>query len=213
MQNLVAAAAGSGRYWGNTHEFYWNFHTRHTFEIINKIREQNHTFEKITNRLFKGSSTGNDTVFVLDQATRKGGITSACSKASNGLVEIETGILRPFVHGEDIRKYLPQKTSKVLLFPYSKNSNGKWVLIPHNLLREKYPKAFAYLKSHKKLLLKRKIDVKGSEFYKYSAARSLQFYPQPKIMIPDMLVSNRIGIDMEGTLYHSANIHSVDFNK
>ena len=190
----------------------WNFHTRHTFEIIDKIRKQNHTFEKITNRLFKGSSTGNDAVFVLDQATRKGGITSACSKASNGLVEIETGILRPFVHGEDVRKYLPQKTSKVLLFPYSKNSNGKWVLIPHNLLREKYPKAFAYLKSHKKLLLKRKIDVKGNEFYKYSAARSLQFYPQPKIMIPDMLVSNRIGIDMEGTLYHNANIHSVDFN-
>ena len=190
----------------------WNFHTKRTSEIIDKIREQDHTFEKITNRLFKGSSTGNDTVFVLDQATWKDGITSAYSKASNGSVEIETDILYPFVHGEDVRKYLPQKTSKVLLFPYSKNSDGKWILIPHKLLREKYPKAFAYLKSHKRLLLDRKGNVKDNEFYRYSAARSLSLYPQPKIMIPDMLVSNRIGIDMEGMLYHNANIHSVDFN-
>ncbi len=190
----------------------WNFHMKHTSEIIDKIKKQNHTFEKITNRLFKGSSTGNDMVFVLNQAVQNGGITSAYSKASNELVEIETGILRPFVHGEDVKKYLPQETFKVLLFPYSKNSDGKWVLIPQKMLRETYPKAFTYLKSHKKLLLDRKGDVKDNEFYRYSAARSLPFYPQPKIMIPDMLVSNRIGIDMEGILYHNANIHSVDFN-
>ncbi|MDE0090065.1 MAG: N-6 DNA methylase [Thaumarchaeota archaeon] len=186
----------------------WNFHTKHASGIVDKIREQGHSFEEITHRLFKGSSTGNDAVFVLHQATQKGDVTSAYSKASNGPVEIEASILRPFVHGEDVRKYLPQKTSKVLLFPYDQNG-GKWELIPHVTLGEKYPKAFAYLKSHKKALLDRKGDIKDSEFYRYSAARSLPFYPHPKIMIPDMLVSNRIGIDAEGTLYHNANIHGV----
>lgn len=31
-------------------------------------------------------------------------------------------------------------------------------------------------------------------------------------MIPDMLTNNRVSIDTEGTLYHNANTHSVDFN-
>lgn len=88
----------------------WNFQSTHTSEIIQKIKQQDNTFEKITNRLFKGSSTGNDAVFVLDQAMDNDGITTAYSKASNSSVEIETGILHPFVHGEDVRKYLPQKT-------------------------------------------------------------------------------------------------------
>ena len=210
FRNLIDIDFDSVRY-TEIGESDWNFHTKRAFGIIDKIRKQGHTFGEITHRLFKGSSTGNDAVFVLDQTMQKGDITSAYSKASNGPVEIETDILRPFVHGEDVRKYLPHKTSKVLLFPYGKNGD-KWDLIPYKTLCEKYPNALAYLKSHKKVLLNRKGSIKSNEFYKYSAARSLTFYPHSKIMIPDMLVSNRIGIDVEGTRYHNANVHSVAFN-
>ena len=191
----------------------WNFNTDNTSRIIDKIRCQGHVFKDITNRLFKGSSTGNDAVFVLEQAKQQGKITSAFSKASSEIINIETKILRHFVHGEDVKPYRPQQTSKMLIFPYSKNRNGKWEFIPLQELGKKYPKAFTYLQSHRKTLMGRKCKLKKDEFYRYSAARSLNFYPQPKIMIPDMLVSNRIGMDVSGVLYHNANIHSVDFNQ
>ena len=57
-------------------------------------------------------------------------------------------------------------------------------------MRSEYPKAFKYLIETKKELLRRKVKMTDEEFYKYSAARSLSEYEQPKIMIPDMLVKN-----------------------
>ena len=190
----------------------WNFNTKQISRVLSKIKANGISFKDITRKIFKGSSTGNDDVFLLDIVTKGNHTTIVHSTFLDGDIKIENEILKPFLYGEDIRKYQDPINHKVLLFPYFA-VQGKVALIRPELMESKYPRAFKYLKEAKNELLKRKVKMKDNEFYKYSAPRSLAEYEQPKIMIPDMLVQNRVGYDERGIFYHGPAIHSVLFNE
>ncbi len=189
----------------------WNFSGDNIQKVLTKIKSHKKDFRSITKKIFKGSSTGDDKIFLLDIILRGKDNSIVFSSALNREIEIENSLLHPFVYGEDIRRYTSIKSNKALLFPYSSNNN-KVELIQIETLMSKYPKAFDYLSKLKNYLLKRKVELDSKNFYKYSAARSLSEYDQPKIMIPDMLISNRISFDEEGAFYHGPAIHSVVFN-
>ena len=181
-------------------------------KIIQKIKSENYNFENITDRIFKGSSTGNDKVFLLKLIKNKGKYKILYSSELNIQIEIESDILKPFLFGENVRKYFITPITHYLLFPYSKK-NGSLQLLDKREFKETFPKAFSYLEENKNILLKRKISINNNDFYKYSAARSLNYYSQVKILIPDMLIANRIGFDSKGEFYHGPAIHSVVFNE
>jgi adenine-specific DNA-methyltransferase len=188
----------------------WTFTDCKADAILNKIYNQPHRFSDRTEKIFKGSSTGNDRVFLLD-LQKSGKKTSIFfSHASGENVTLENELLVPFLYGEDIRRYTKPKTSTYLLFPYYEGDSGM-ELIDRVELAQRYPLCFEYLSSHKKLLMKRKVKLSSRDFYRYSAARNLNEYLQPKIMIPDMLVSLRISYDFDGKFFHGPAIHSVVF--
>ena len=189
----------------------WNFSNQEIQKILGKIKSQKKNFASITKKIFKGSSTGNDEIFLLDLIKRDQNSSKVFSSALNQEIEIENAVLHPFVYGEDIRKYAIVPKPKMLLFPYT-IINNVGELIPKDVLSTKYPKTFDYLNKMKDELVKRKVKLDDSNFYKYSAVRSISEYLQPKIMIPDMLVSNRVNIDQDGIYFHGPSIHSVVFN-
>jgi len=190
----------------------WNFSNDIISKILDKIQKKEYLFSDITKKIFKGSSTGNDDIYLLKLVTDSKDIVTVYSKILNENIQIEKKILKPFLYGEDIRRYEEIKTNYYLLFPYynMKDSNK---LIPLKEMKENFPRAFAYLKSVQKNLIKRKIDINNNNFYKYSAARSLNEYLQPKLLIPDMLVKLRVNYDEAGQFYHGAAIHSIVFNE
>ncbi len=193
-------------------EAQWNFSDDDASKILAKIKLQKDNFKKITNKIFKGSSTGNDDLFLFDLIQKNNDTSIVYSKGLNQNVELENELLRPFLYGEDVRRYMPPQSKKLLLYPY-KIENDKSYLIDYEELKQKYPKAFGYLNMIKSNLLKRKIKLNDRDFYKYSAARSLTEYRKPKIMIPDMLITNRISYDEQGKFYHGPAVHSVVFNE
>ena len=189
----------------------WNFSNQKIYQILNKIKTHKN-FDSITEKIFKGFSTGNEEIFVLDFINEENGITKAYSKYNGNEAEIESNLLKPFLRGKDVRRYIFNKTSKLVLFPYEKNNKGDMKLIEFNVLKNNYPLAFKYLLSVKDTLQLRKDNsMTEKTFYKYSAGRSMSDYEQKKIIIPDILISNRVGIDMDGIFYHNA-IHSVVFS-
>lgn len=56
-------------------------------------------------KIFKGSSTGNDKIFLFDLLQDKGNTVIVKSELSDGSIEIEKGILRKFLYEESIRRY------------------------------------------------------------------------------------------------------------
>jgi len=188
----------------------WNFNDPVVERILNKIRSQPDNFKSITKKIFKGSSTGNDKIFLMDLVKQKKNHSEVFSPALHQNLEIENCLLHPFIYGKDIRRYAIKSQPKVLLLPYDPSIN--FDLIPIDVLKTKYPKAFAYFHKLKSDLIKRKINVGGTNFYKYSAPRNMTEYLQPKIMIPDMLINNRISLDKNGIYFHGPAIHSVVFD-
>ncbi len=190
----------------------WNFSSKQVSRILSKLKTNGISFKDITSKIFKGSSTGNDDIFLLDPIKPRTNTTIVYSTFLDRELEIENELLKTFLYGEDIKRYQDPIPHKLLLFPYH-TVNRKRTLIPSELMKSKYPYAFKYLNETKNELLKRKVKVNVDEFYKYSAGRSLSEYEQPKILIPDMLVKNRIGYDEKGVFYHGPAIHSVLFNE
>ncbi len=194
------------------HRDMWNFHPKNIQNILDKINEMEQNFENITEKIFKGSSTGNDKVFLLKLDSRGEKSSSLFSTSLNRYVEIENELLKKFIYGQDVRRYYIKNSGIYLLFPYIISEN-KASLIDSKTFKEKYPLGLKYLNENQSLLLKRKIKIGDNDFYKFSAARSLVEYHRNKILIPDMLVKCRISIDSNGEIFHGPAIHSIVFKR
>ncbi|TKZ34829.1 TaqI-like C-terminal specificity domain-containing protein, partial [Brachyspira catarrhinii] len=192
----------------------WNFNNSDVQCILNKIDNQELLFSEITYKIFKGSSTGNDNIYLFDILEENQNTYIVKSNISEEKEELEKDLLVPFLYGESIRRYQDLKAAKYLLLPYVKNKDDdNMSLIDIKELKIKYPLTYRYLNKYKSVLLTRKIKMNDNDYYKYSALRSINYYERKKIMIPDMLVSLRISYDFEGCFYHGPSIHSIIFNE
>ena len=190
----------------------WSFQIGESNSIIEKIKSQPYSFSNITGKIFKGSSTGNDKIFLLDLVSETDNSYLVKSEIQSNPFEVEKGICRKFIYGESVLRYAKPSPTKLLLFPYHK-VNEKYVLLSSSDFIKSYPLAFRYLNTFKDILMSRKLPLCDDNFFKYSAARSLNEYEQSKILIPDMLVSNRIGFDENGEFFTGPAIHCPIFNE
>lgn len=189
----------------------WTLATGTSNIIVEKIKSQKYKFHEITDKIFKGSSTGNDKIFLFDKISENESTYTVKSETVKASFCIEKEICRKFLYGESVLRYSEPIPAKLLLFPYH-ISNGKHILYSSSELKKQYPLAFEYLELQKDLLLSRKLPLTDENYFKFSAARSLNDYEQPKILIPDMLVSNRIGFDINGDFFTGPAIHCPVFN-
>ena len=172
-------------------------------DLIDKLKSFDFRFCNIA-QIAKGSSSGNDSVFLFDFVSE----FKSKMKVKNdfGEFELERELLRPFVYGEDIKRYEYCKPTKYLLYPY--DSENK--LIEIKIMAKNYPRIWQYLQERKSTLMQRKVKMSEKDFYKFSALRNANAYKRPKIMIPDLLNHSRFGFDNVG-FYHNAGIHNVVF--
>lgn len=192
----------------------WNFNNSDVQCILNKIDNQELLFSEITYKIFKGSSTGNDNIYLFDILEENQNTYIVKSNISEEKEELEKDLLVPFLYGESIKRYQDLNAAKYLLLPYVKNKDDdNMSLIDIKELKRRYPLTYKYLNKYKSVLLTRKIKMNDNDYYKYSALRSVNYYERKKIMIPDMLVSLRISYDFEGRFYHGPSIHSIIFNE
>ena len=101
-------------------------------------------------------------------------------------VEIEPGILRRPLYAADFTRYhFSPKTQEQIVFPYTV-SEKRCTIIEESLFRDEYPKAYAYLSTHKKQLSSRK---HCRVWYGFSAPRSLHIHERAEIIVP--VLANR----------------------
>ncbi|MBA3053186.1 MAG: N-6 DNA methylase [Candidatus Omnitrophica bacterium] len=188
----------------------WNFYSPEVHSVLKRISKVPMKLKDITLKIFKGSSTGNDKIYLL-KVTETGNVIKCFSQILGREITLELKAVKPFLFGSDIKRYDVLRSNWVLLLPYQL-VDDKYQLIPPKQLQELYPLAYEYLLAVKDILIKRKIITSSSDFYKYSAARSLNEYSNPRILVPDILVKNRINIDLQGAFFHGPAIHSIIFN-
>jgi adenine-specific DNA-methyltransferase len=182
----------------------WTFNNSVKEALLDKIGKHKVTLKDISEKIFKGSSTGNDKVYLLRMISQKKQTSVVFSEILNEKIEIENKILKPFIYGLNVRRFYVNHDNIYLLFPYNIEKDKAFLID-----LSKFPLTAKYLECVKKILTQRKLKFTKNDFYKYSAGRSLTEYEKEKILIPDMLVESRIGIDLLGRYYHGPAIHSL----
>lgn len=159
----------------------WNFYDKEDNSILKKLEENTTLLVNLPAGISRGSSTGNDKIFVFEK--------SETGKLINGLNEeviIEEEILKIPIYATNFNRFNFKRSNNLrLLYPYFIKS-GKVNLIEEEEIKSKFPKAYKYLLSKKKELEKRK---QYSHWYGYSAPRNLLLHSKADIIIP--LLANK----------------------
>ena len=122
-----------------------------------------------------GINTAPTEVFVIDKATRSNLIAAHPSSAD---------ILKPFLHGRDLRRWHAEP-------------QGKWLIFAHRgIAINEYPAILKYLEKHRDSLSKR---VGKQKWYELQAPRgNLDRFGQPKLVCPNLYEYQTFAVDTAG---------------
>lgn len=136
-------------------------------------------------RIFVGTQTSADDIFVLENCSVQKNRITGFSKASNDFVTIEHTCTVPFLRGKEIRRYIKPDANSVLICPYEISDSGLR-LLSEKELGSQYPLTLGYLKSHKAQLQNReKGKFNGPNWYAFGYPKSMNQFSKEKIIVPD----------------------------
>jgi hypothetical protein len=117
-------------------------------------------------------------------------------------VEIENGLLKPILKGEDISRYGDLENRYFVIFPYL-IENGKATPMSEKYISENFPNGYKYLKENEKELRNRERGKMNRDgWFLYIYPKSLTEFEQEKIVTSYM--GNRSNMSLEkGRLYHN----------
>jgi len=156
----------------------WIFFSEMQTQIKQKLISKGVPLLNLPAKMSRGSSTGNDKVFVL---RRGSGDTYFTDEGES--VKIEAEILRTPLFATDFNRYsFTPRSGKVIIFPYRKGgSESSLTLLPEFELKRQFPKAYSYLRSRKEILEQRK---QFNVWYGFSAPRNLAIHDQAHLVVP-----------------------------
>ncbi|MGB3195962.1 MAG: N-6 DNA methylase [Phycisphaerae bacterium] len=156
------------------------------------------TLGDLADRMFQGIRTSMNDVFVLRVVNPAKGVYR--SEARSREIHLEADLLKPFLAGEDIRRYEVRPASAVVVFPYKVNRrNGTVALVPADRLADECPKTWDYLKECEQPLRRRehgKMD--HDEWYGYIYPKNLDLFGIPRIIVRDIVEHASFALDAKG---------------
>ena len=185
----------------------WNFTVGKDAGLFEKLNQMPVKLGDIA-KIFVGLQTSADTVFLFKLAELSSHpISVITSKELSRDFECESELLKPVVRSGEIGRYWAKPTALVL-FPYEV-SDGKFRLIPENSMRNRFPKAWHYLSANKKLLSEREHGKFNDTGWYQLYPKNLDFWEQPKIMLPYMITRLSAYFDEQG--FYFVNVTTGGF--
>ncbi|HBN22614.1 MAG TPA: restriction endonuclease subunit M [Holosporales bacterium] len=165
--------------------------------LINNSRLDNKLH---TETIFQGVKTGADPVYKLQKIAPQKYICKP-KKQEPYEVSLEDDIMFPIISGNEAKRYLNPESDIYLLFPYE-GSGKKYKLIDQNVFQDKFPMAWRYLSSWKKLLIKRDDgELNNEQWYRFSRSQSLDKKGIKKLIAAGTVPSLRFSYDEQGLVF------------
>ena len=153
----------------------WLFMDGDTTSLSTRLRKGSTPLLELPTSISRGSSTGDDGVFCLE--AKNGEIRTR----DGDPVDVEAELLRRPLWATDFTRYeFRPRNEALLLFPYHVSEAG-YSVIPEDEMRERWPRAYAYLRGHKARLEKRR---QFKDWYAFSAPRNLNVHAGAQVVVP-----------------------------
>jgi hypothetical protein len=178
--------------------------------ILKKLARLPKTLGEITDEVLVGVQSGIDEVHVLRLVdSLNNDPLKLYSERLAGEVVIEKGLLKPFLRGEDVHRYIEPKASYYCIYPYAL-VDGKTEIIEETELKRKYPKGYAYLSKYRSELTRIRERQKTNLKYWYSCHRSrdMNVFESERIITPYISLGCNMTIAPAG-IYHNTKAYSL----
>ena len=188
----------------------WDFSIGEDKRIVERLRQHSRTLDDITRKIFVGLQTSADKIYVLRILDEYKGSYLCYSNYWEEEVEIERGLVKPFLMGKDVHRYEPVKAQNVVIFPYVIRS-GRAELMSQEYIQAAFPMGWDYINQNKKELAAREHGRFAVDWHAFSRPQNLTEFETVKIMTPDICGKPEMSIDLTGELYHTTTIYSFAF--
>ncbi|WP_299398668.1 N-6 DNA methylase [uncultured Gelidibacter sp.] len=154
--------------------------------IMDKISNST-KLKEICEGIYQGLITTGDDIFMLEGEI-KDNLFYGFSKELNENVILESSILKEVLKGQDIKRYLPLKSNKYVIYPHKINSKNKTVPLEPDEFRDKFPLTNDYLLNFKESLVEKKVRYKTNPTFWYSLhrAREINLFEKDYIITPQL---------------------------
>ena len=179
-----------------------------TSTILQKLESHTRRISDIFDKIFQGLATSKDDVYFLYDCIENDENIIGYSKQLDKIINIEKGLVKPLLKGEDIHRYDNIKTNRYVIFPY-KIDNGKAVLYTENELSVLFPNGYAYLKECEDILRSRekgRFNIDG-EWFQYGRKQGILSAEKEKLVAPDISMGGNFAYDIEGKFYQTTTIY------
>ena len=192
----------------------WDLQSKKVFDVVEKLKQQPFKVADIFEKIFQGIASGGDKFFTLELIKSKGQTGIFYSQMLNEKIEIEFGILKPFVKGNQISKYQNIENTLYTVFPYTIVEN-KTISLSFTQIESDYPLAASYFKKNENFLRGRE---KGrfnndNEWFLFSRKQGINEVEYPKIMTQEISLGCNMTYDERGGFYHPTTIYSFVKNQ
>ncbi|MEW5796562.1 MAG: TaqI-like C-terminal specificity domain-containing protein [Candidatus Zixiibacteriota bacterium] len=178
----------------------WSFVADQAATLLNRISEVSPKLGEISHT-FVGTQTSCDSVFVLENCSRAGGFIEGDSRALSRRVRVERQCVVPFLHGKDIRRFMPLASDSYLICPYEIAEDSS-ALFTEKTFRNRFPLAYEYLLANKSTLAAReKGRIHVDKWFAFGYPKSMSLFQNTKIVVPDYNDQASFTIDSEGHFF------------
>ncbi|MHA1667385.1 MAG: Eco57I restriction-modification methylase domain-containing protein [Candidatus Heimdallarchaeaceae archaeon] len=205
----------------------WKYETSIDDPIISKIlNSSSKTLSSLGGESKQGMLTGNDSVFIGKEGstTDKKGIRTfipliEIKRRNFTEFEIEQELLKPIIHGRNVKRFSKINYDKYVLF-YYKQDGIKTNVIPIDDIKREYPKCYNYLSVHKNDICSRKISRIQSfgdtiQWHRLTRPREFQIYKKGTIITPALNNYPNFTINKGGYAYvgGTAGVYGIILNE
>lgn len=187
----------------------WSFQAGNTRDVFKALNNQPQKLGDVVEKIFQGIATSADKIYVLRTVEEKQTTVRLFSKSLEKEVEIEKGLLRPFLMGKDIHRYENLSPKNWVIFPYTISGN-KVSLMSSEYIENTYPLGWAYIAANKEALEEREKGRFKKEWWCFSRPQNMTMYDKTKIITPDIAHGCQMSFDNNG-FCHTTTLYSFVF--
>lgn len=177
-------------------------------EILHKLEQHPRRIKDVFDKIFQGLATSKDDVYFIYDCKVDEKYIEGESKQLGRKVQIEIGLVKPLLKGEDVHRYETIKTDRYVIFPY-KVQNGKALLYSEKELSEQFPQGYAYLKECEVILRERengRFNIDG-EWFQFGRKQGILYAEKEKLIARDISMGGSFAYDFQGKFYQTTTIY------
>ena len=187
----------------------WILATNQVYQVLLKLKQQPLTLGDVFDKVYQGIATSKDNVFFLyDVSEISDTVIEGYSMQLGERVQVEKGLVKPLLKGEDVHRYDDIKTNRCVIFPYKLGDMGT-CLYEEIEIAGVFPLGYKYLKSCEDVLRGRengRFNIDG-RWYQFGRGQGIAYSGIPKLLAPEISLGGNFTYDRNGHFYHTTKVY------